>query len=127
MSKLSVGARILRGPQAEVEKWGGAWEHCSQKEVDQTILGRGILAKSTAFVAIFIKRAGGCLGAPKMLTGSGKGLNLRLLAALNNFYKIGFLSRALLLTEKGATEKRNKNQRETKKMMDIVATNVIAS
>ena len=38
-------------------KRGGAREHCSQNEMDQTILGRRILAKFTALVAIFIKRA----------------------------------------------------------------------
>ena len=43
---------VVRG-----EKRGGAGEHCSQKEMDQTLLGRRILAKFTALVAIFIKRA----------------------------------------------------------------------
>ena len=38
-------------------KRGGAWEHCSQKEMDQTILGRKILAKSTALVEIFVKKS----------------------------------------------------------------------
>ena len=38
-------------------KSGGAWEHCSQNEMDRTILGRRIWAKFTALVAIFIKRA----------------------------------------------------------------------
>ena len=38
-------------------KRGGAREHCSKKEMDQTILGRRILAKSTALVTIFTKKA----------------------------------------------------------------------
>ena len=38
-------------------KMGGAREHCSQKEMDKTILGRRIRAKFTALVAIFVKRA----------------------------------------------------------------------
>ena len=38
-------------------KRGGAWEHCSQKENDQTILDRRILTKSTALVVIFMKKA----------------------------------------------------------------------
>ena len=38
-------------------KRGGAREHCSKKEVDQTILGRRILAKCTALVTIFKKKA----------------------------------------------------------------------
>ena len=38
-------------------KRGGAWEHCSQKELDWTILGRRILVKSAALVAIFTKKA----------------------------------------------------------------------
>ena len=38
-------------------KRGGAREHCSQKEMDRTNLGRRIWAKFTALVAIFIKRA----------------------------------------------------------------------
>ena len=37
-------------------KRGGAREHCSQKEMDRTTLGRRIQAKSTALVAIFKKR-----------------------------------------------------------------------
>ena len=37
-------------------KRGGAWEHCSQKEMDGTIFGRRIGAKSTALVAICIKK-----------------------------------------------------------------------
>ena len=49
---------IIRGG-----KRGGAREHCSQKEMDQTSLGRRIPAKSTAFVAIFIKRAIYCTSA----------------------------------------------------------------
>ena len=36
---------------------GGAREHCSQKKMDRTIFGRRILAKFTALVVIFIKRA----------------------------------------------------------------------
>ena len=44
-------------------KRGGAREHCSQKEMDQTSLGRRIPAKSTAFVAILIKRAIYCTSA----------------------------------------------------------------
>ena len=38
-------------------KRGGAWKHCSQMEVERTILGRRIWAKFTALVAIFINRA----------------------------------------------------------------------
>ena len=38
-------------------KRGGAREHCSKKEMDQTILGRRILAKCTALVTIFMKKA----------------------------------------------------------------------
>ena len=41
----------------------------------------------------------GCQGAPKWPTGSGKGSNPRLLAALNNIPKIGFLIRGLLLAQ----------------------------
>ena len=47
------GGTDLRGG-----KRGGAREHCSKKEMDRTLLGRRIQAKSTALVAIFIKRAG---------------------------------------------------------------------
>ena len=38
-------------------KRGGAWEHCSQKEMDGTIFVRRIWAKFTALVANFIKMA----------------------------------------------------------------------
>ena len=38
-------------------KRGGAREHCSKKEMDRTLLGRRIQAKSTALVVIFIKTA----------------------------------------------------------------------
>ena len=37
-------------------KRGGAREHCSQKEMDGTIFGRRIWVKSTALVAICIKK-----------------------------------------------------------------------
>ena len=49
----------LRPDSSVARGWkrGGAREHCSQKEIDQTILGRRIPAKFTALVAIFIKRA----------------------------------------------------------------------
>ena len=35
-------------------KRGGAWEHCSQKEMGRTFFGRRIWAKLTALVAIFV-------------------------------------------------------------------------
>ena len=38
-------------------KRGGAWEHCSKKEMDRTIFVRKIWAKFTALVANFIKMA----------------------------------------------------------------------
>ena len=38
-------------------KRGGAREHCSQREMDGTILGRRIWAKFNALAAIFVKRA----------------------------------------------------------------------
>ena len=53
-------------------------------------------------------------GAPKWLTGS------RLLGILSNFRKISILIRALLLSEKVATEAEKK--RGGKKLMKIVAT-----
>ena len=38
-------------------KTSGAWEHCSQKELDQTILVRKILPKCNTLVTIFMRKA----------------------------------------------------------------------
>ena len=50
-SCVIAGKHLVRGA-----KRGGAQEHCSQKDMDRTILGRRILAKSTALVSIIKKK-----------------------------------------------------------------------
>ena len=64
-------------------------------------------------------------GAPKWPTGSGKGSHPRLSGAPNNFRKIGFVIRALLLWKKFVTEK--KKWKKVKKRWKLRYTNVVAS
>ena len=49
--------KSIRALSARGAKRGGAREHCSQKEMDRTLLGRRIPAKLTVLVTILIKRA----------------------------------------------------------------------
>ena len=51
----NVGSQPQRAVSTRGGKRGGAREHCSQKEMDKTILGRRILVQSTALEAILRK------------------------------------------------------------------------
>ena len=55
-SGISRSMSRSRSHRSRGGKRGGAQEHCSQKEMDKTTLGRRIQAKSTALVAIYVKR-----------------------------------------------------------------------